>query len=103
MTSSLNQDSNFDLHSVEANFLKINQERIELTRRGPGEQQARFIELLPLLFHDNNPALPGYINNEVPAGIFEYAVEQSTIKIAKSFFKSYKTTRRAHRIMHIKV
>ncbi len=101
MPTSLKQDSKLGLHSVETHFLKINQERIEMTRQGLGERQAKFIELLPLLFHENNAALPGYINDEVPAGISEYAAEQSTIKIAKSFFKSYKTTRRARRIMDI--
>ncbi|MEO1926624.1 MAG: class I adenylate cyclase [Gammaproteobacteria bacterium] len=57
--------------------------------------------MLPLLFHENNPTLPGYINNDVPAGIYEYAPEQSTIKIAKRFFKTYKTSRRARRVMDI--
>lgn len=95
------QDVNPDLSSVEAHFLKINQQRIELTRQGQSERQARFIELLPLLFHENNPGLPGYINNSMPAGICEYAPEQSTIKIAKSFFKDYKVTHRARRIMDI--
>lgn len=88
-------------NSVETHFLNINQERIELTRQGLSERKGQFIELLPLLFHENNSALPGYINNETPAGIIEYAPEQATIKIAKSFFKTYKTTRRARRIMDI--
>jgi adenylate cyclase, class 1 len=101
MKSSLKHDSEFDIRSIEAHFLKINQERIEMTRQGLSERQAKFIELLPLLFHENNPALPGYINDETPAGISEYSPEQSSIKIAKSFFKSYKITRRARRIMDI--
>jgi adenylate cyclase, class 1 len=101
MPVSPEQDLRPDLDSVEAHFIKINQQRIELTRQGLSERQARFIELLPLLFHENNSSLPGYINDAVPAGISEYAPEQSTIKIAKSFFKAYKTTRRARRIMDI--
>jgi adenylate cyclase, class 1 len=101
MTSNLEQASKADIHSVETHFLNINQRRIELTRQGLSERQAQFIELLPLFFHENNPALPGYINDDVPIGISEYAPEQSTIKIAKSFFKSYKINRRARRIMDI--
>ena len=95
------QDLKPSLGSVETHFLKINQQRIELTRQGLSERQAKFIELLPLLFHENNPSLPGYINDATPAGISEYAPEQSTIKIAKGFFKDYKITRRARRIMDI--
>jgi adenylate cyclase class 1 len=101
MTNNLKKASKQDINSVEAHFLKINQERIELTRQGLSERQGRFIDLLPLLFHENNPALPGYINDDVPAGISEYAPEQEAIKAAKSFFKSYKTIRRARRIMDI--
>ncbi len=101
MSVSPEQDLKSDLHSVEAHFLKINQQRIELTRQGLSDRQAKFIELLPLLFHENNAALPGYINDATPAGISEYAPEQSSIKIAKSFFKHYKITRRARRIMDI--
>ena len=101
MASNLKQTSTSHFNSIETHFFKINRERIDLTRQSLNERQARFIELLPLLFHENNSALPGYTNDEVPAGIFEYAPEQSTIKIAKSFFKSYKTIRRARRTMSI--
>ncbi len=101
MASSLKQVSKANINNVETHFLKINQQRIELTRQALSERQARFIDLLPLLFHENNPALPGYINDEVPFGISEYAPEQSAIKIAKSFFKSYKVSRRACQLMNI--
>jgi adenylate cyclase, class 1 len=101
MTGNLKIASKTELNSVEAHFLKINQERIELTRQSLNERQARFIELLPLLFHENNPELPGYINDDVPAGISNYAPEQTAIKYAKSFFNDYKTIRRARRVMDI--
>lgn len=101
MTSNLQADIKVDLHSVQARFLKINRERIELTRQGLDKRQANFIDILPLLFHENNPGLPGYINDTTPAGITDYAVEQSIIKIVKSMFRSYKTSRRARRIMDI--
>ncbi|MBL1142849.1 MAG: class I adenylate cyclase [Proteobacteria bacterium] len=101
MIRNLNQKSKAELYSAEAHFLKINKERIELTRQGLSERQARFIDLLPLLFHENNPELPGYINDDVPAGIVDYASEQAAIKAAKSFFNTYKPIRRARRIMDI--
>ena len=101
MSVSSAQDLKPDLGSVEAHFLKINQQRIELTRQGLSDRQAKFIDLLPLLFHENNPSLPGYISDATPAGISEFAPGQSTIKIAKSFFKHYKVTRRARRVMDL--
>lgn len=101
MPVSSEQDLTPDLGSVEAHFLKINQQRTDLTRQGLSDRQTQFIELLPLLFHENNPSLPGYINDTTPAGISEYAPEQSAIKIAKVFFKEYIITRRARRVMDI--
>ena len=101
MTTSLKLTNEAEINRVEASFLKINQERIELTLQGLSERQKGFIELLPLLFHENNPELPGYINDDVPAGIFNYLPDQPAIKVAKSLFKSYTQIRRARRNMHI--
>ena len=101
MASKLNLSSEMKFNRIEDQFLKINQERIELTRQGLNERQKGFVDLLPLLFHENNPDLPGYISNDTPAGIFNYAAEQSASKAAKSLFKSYKEIRRARRNMDI--
>lgn len=101
MTTNLKLSSDSGFNRIEAHFLKINQERIELTRQALNEHQKSFIDLLPLLFHENNPELPGYISDDVPAGIFNYSTEQSAIKAAKSLFKSYKQIRRARRNMDI--
>lgn len=101
MKTSLKRDSEFDISAIEAQFLKINTARIETIREKLSERQARFIELLPLLFHENNSELPGYINDLVPAGISEYLPEQTAIKSAKILFKNYKSVRRARRVMDI--
>lgn len=101
MTTNLKLASDNGFNRVEAHFMKINRERIELTRQGLNGQQKGFIDLLPLLFHENNPELPGYINNDVPAGIFNYSADQSAIKAAKRLFRSYKPIRRARRNMDI--
>lgn len=101
MQSNLKKSSITNTYRVEDQFLKVNQERIDLTIQGLNDRQKNFITLLPLLFHENNPELPGYINDEVPAGISAYAPEQSTIKAAKRLFKTYKVIRRARRMMDI--
>ena len=101
MAANLKISAESENNRIETNFLKINQERIELTRQGLNERQKGFIELLPLLFHENNPELPGFINDDVPAGIFNYAPDQPAIKVAKTFFNSYKQIRRARRNMDI--
>lgn len=101
MKNNLKLADEVELNRIETRFLKINRERIELTRQGLNDRQKGFIELLPLLFHENNSELPGYINDEVPAGVFNYLPEQSTLKIAKTTFKSYVPIRRARRNLDI--
>ena len=101
MATNLKPDTGTDIKSIETRFLSINQQRMELTRQSLDLRQSSFIDVLPLLFHENNPSLPGYINDETPAGISDYAIEQSAIKMAKYLRKGYKPTRRARRIMDI--
>jgi adenylate cyclase class 1 len=101
MTSNLKLTAETEINRVEVQFLNINQQRIKLTQQGLNERQKGFFELLPLLFHENNPEFPGYINDDVPAGVFNYSPEQSAIKVAKSFFKTYKSIRRARRNLDI--
>jgi len=101
MKNNLEFTDELELNRIEARFLKINQERIELTQQSLSEQQKGFIKLLPLLFHENNPELPGYISDEVPAGVFNYSPEKTAIKIAKNAFKSYTPIRRARHNLDI--
>ncbi len=68
-----------ELNRIERRFLKINRDRTDLTQQGLNDRQKGFIELLPLLFHENNPELPGYVNDEVPAGVFNYSPQLNLI------------------------
>ena len=101
MKASLKQEPVLDNGDIQSQFLKINEKRIDTIRQKLSERQAQFIELMPLLFHENNPILPGYINDLVPAGISDYLPEQAAFKASKVFFKAYKPVRRARRAMDI--
>ena len=53
------------------------------------------MELLPLLFHRNTPALPGFVSSDTPAGIRDYVPSKIAINAAKSLSKSFVYKRRA--------
>lgn len=58
-------------------------------------RQRIFLELLPLLFHQNVPLLPGFISTETPAGISDYTPSRQTLLYAAQFSRSYKYKARA--------
>ncbi|GAB4255125.1 MAG: class I adenylate cyclase [Methylomicrobium sp.] len=58
-------------------------------------RQRIFLDLLPLLFHQNVPLLPGFISSETPAGILDYSPSHQTLLYAAQFSKSFKYKSRA--------
>lgn len=46
-------------------------------------RQQSFVHLLPLFFHVNHPALPGYVSDCTPAGVYGYEPDASVIGTAK--------------------
>ncbi|MGR9117199.1 MAG: class I adenylate cyclase [Gammaproteobacteria bacterium] len=58
-------------------------------------RQRVFLNLLPLLFHQNVPLLPGFISTETPAGIPDYKPSRQTLNCAGQFSKSFTFKSRA--------
>ncbi|MGH8509019.1 MAG: class I adenylate cyclase [Gammaproteobacteria bacterium] len=58
--------------SVEGRFLAINRARLLRIRELLSPQQSRFVDTLAVLFHLNDPVLPGFVSEQTPAGIREY-------------------------------
>ncbi|MBE0435873.1 MAG: class I adenylate cyclase [Methylomicrobium sp.] len=58
-------------------------------------RQRVFLELLPLLFHQNVPLLPGFISSETPAGILDYSPSRQVLLHAAQFSRSYQYKTRA--------
>lgn len=101
MSANLQTSETPDLDSIKRRFLNVNRRRLDLTVELLEDRQRMFIETLPLLFHENNEGLPGFIDDDTPSGVCEYSVEQKSIKVAESLFKDYKARRRAKRKMEI--
>ncbi|MEQ1635346.1 MAG: class I adenylate cyclase [Methylococcales bacterium] len=70
-------------------FQKLHQLRLERLQGFLSTKQQVFIPLLPLLFHQNIPLLPGFIHAETPSGLANYLPDRQALLIAKTFSKSY--------------
>ncbi len=84
-----------DLLAVEKRFKNLNQQRLNRVQEFVQDRQKIFLHLLPLLFHQNHPLLPGFISSETPAGIPDYKPNHQTVQTAKQFSKSFTHKRRA--------
>ncbi|HFD12002.1 MAG TPA: adenylate cyclase, partial [Crenotrichaceae bacterium] len=68
---------------IRGRFLKLNKARIERTQELMLPTQRDLLELLPLLFHLNVPELPGYVDQNTPAGVFSYILDDKLFEAAK--------------------
>ncbi len=84
-----------DLHAIVQRFKNLNQLRQQRVQAFLQPRQQVFLHLLPLLFHQNHPLLPGFISSETPAGIQDYKPNKQAIKEAKYFSKGFSYKRRA--------
>lgn len=60
-------------------FLALNHTRLEQARSLMLERQTRVLDVLPLLLHLNHPQLPGFISQQVPAGIEHYSPQADSL------------------------
>lgn len=86
-----------DLHAVTQRFKYFNQQRLQHVQSLLQPRQQDFLKLLPLLFHQNHPLLPGFVSSETPAGIPDYAPSKQTVDVAKQFSKGFAYKRKALR------
>lgn len=85
---------NLQTDQIRERFFKINRERIERTRAIMGSKQKDLLQLLPLLFHVNSPLLPGYLEDEVPHGVFAYVPDDGVINQAKGLWRGFDLQRK---------
>lgn len=104
MTESINLDEGFgrkELKKITRRFKALQRERFKRLESDLIQAQKDFLTLLPLLFHINHPTLPGYISNDVPAGVADYRPDKKSLLIAKKYARSFEYKRRALRTIPI--
>lgn len=58
-------------------------------------RQRRVLEALPMLYHRNHPALPGYVGPDVPCGISGFRPDEEHLTALKRVARSYQEPRPA--------
>ena len=74
-------------------FLNLNHTRLEQARSLMLDRQTRVLDALPLLLHLNHPQLPGFINQQVPAGIEHYSPQATSISALRYIAKGLQIPR----------
>ena len=84
-----------DLLAVTQRFKNLNQLRLQRVQSFLQPRQHVFLNILPLLFHQNHPLLPGYTSSETPIGIPDFTPDKLALQAAKQFSKSFNYKRKA--------
>ena len=78
-------------------FQAHNREQIQrLIELAPPRHEIIY-QLLPLLFHINSKVLPGYISDDIPAGLIDYRPDRDLLDKARQLEKNFRYRRRALR------
>ena len=86
-----------ELHAITQRFKHFNLSRLMRVMDFLQPRQHDFLNLLPLLFHQNHPLLPGFVSLETPFGIPDYVPNKQAIETAKHFSKGFNYKRKALR------
>lgn len=71
-------------------FLEVNRQRWLRARSALTYRQQGILDLLPLVFHLNHPALPGYADNDCPFGIACYEPEEAALQAARRQARTFR-------------
>jgi len=74
------------LEKLQEKSLRFNQQRFEFALSGMAPEAQDIYRLIPLLFHYNLPALPGYVADEVASGIEQFAINKNQLTLLDSIF-----------------
>jgi len=84
-----------DLYSIAKRFKNLNKLRLQRVQNFLQSRQQVFLDILPLLFHQNHPLLPGFTSSETPIGIPDYIPNRQALRAAKQFSKTFTYKRKA--------
>ncbi|MBW7472242.1 class I adenylate cyclase [Marinobacter sp. M216] len=77
------------LRRLRDRFLSVNQQRWDRACSALTYRQQIVLEVLPLVFHANHPALPGYIDADCPYGLSHYRPPSRTLNAARRLARTF--------------
>lgn len=77
------------LRRLRERFAGVNDSRWERACSMLGHRQQRVLEVLPLVFHLNHPALPGYLDAGCPQGLAHYRPSERALSAASRLARSF--------------
>lgn len=77
------------LRRLRDRFMAVNQHRWERARSALTYRQQAVLEVLPLVFHLNHPALPGYLDSDCPYGLSHYVPTEPTLNAARRLARTF--------------
>jgi len=90
-----------ELKRIVGRFLTLRDARLARIRATLTHEQRSFFDLLPLLWHINHPALPGFVSSDTPAGVVGYRPTREQVLLARRYVRGYKDDRPLHRELPI--
>ena len=100
-TPRLEEAGEHDFRAIKARFVELNRQRLRRARADLRTPEREFLDLLPLLFHVNHPALPGYVDRDTPAGLPDFSPAAGVLRSARRRFRSFAWRKRAYRRFEI--
>ncbi|MDX5297590.1 MAG: adenylate cyclase, partial [Gammaproteobacteria bacterium] len=88
----LDLDEGIDRHRLNQlrdRFCRLHAVRLARTRSALGMRQQRVLDLLPLIFHLNHPALPGFLDTTCPKGFRGYTPDTSSLQQAQCVARTF--------------
>ncbi|HET8801002.1 MAG TPA: class I adenylate cyclase [Marinobacter sp.] len=77
------------LRRLRDRFLVVNGQRWQRAHSALTYRQQMVLELLPLVFHLNHPALPGYLDGDCPYGLSHYQPSELTLNAARRLARTF--------------
>jgi adenylate cyclase class 1 len=77
------------LRRLRDRFLMVNRQRWERAHSSFTYRQQVVLEVLPLVFHTNHPALPGYLDADCPYGLSHYRPNSATTSAARRLARTF--------------
>ena len=78
------------LKRITDRFCTLNQHRLDRARSALTWRQQVVLDLLPLVFHLNHPALPGYHATDCPRGLDRYQPSDQAMHAAQRLARSFR-------------